>query len=275
MFVVALFILSLVHNANAQSPSRPDPQPNANTDESVAAKKGFRTKILEVRYRDPRTLASVLSGLSSKETGSLFETNKELRTIIVRDYPEIVAAVEDALARLDKPEQLPANYDLQIHLIAASRSGSETEKSAFPDNLLPVVKQLQSTFKYKGYRYITTFMNRVKDDGNAEGNGSTDMLFPIANSQQKTFYQYRVSNIRVVTDGTGKDTIQIGKLYFEVRTPIITGRKSDGSPIVDYQDAGINTELGLREGEMVVVGTTNVGGSDEAVIVVVLIKRAG
>jgi hypothetical protein len=44
-------------------------------------------------------------------------------------------------------------------------------------------------------------------------------------------------------------------------------------PSTQYRDIGIITPLSLREGEMAVVGTTNIGGSDEAIIVVISVKR--
>lgn len=65
---------------------------------------------------------------------------------------------------------------------------------------------------------------------------------------------------------------------FGSRIPIVTynGVASNGpaAPIVNYENTGLNTDISMREGEPVVVGTLNVGPSGDAIILVMSAKRA-
>lgn len=242
-------------------------------DESTPMPKGFKTVILEVKHRDPQMLASALRGLSSGLGNAQVSANPALKIITVRDYPENVAAIEAALKRLDVPEapEPPvANLEVQLHLIAASRSSSE--KSALPAGLEPVINQLQATLKYGGYRYVTTLLNRVKSGGNVESTGVTDAIFPqLTSNLGKTFYNFSLNSVRLISDTTGGEIIQIPRFKFGAKVPVVVG--SANPPSIQYNDIGIYTELSLREGDLVVVGTTNISSADEAVIVVVSVKK--
>lgn len=243
------------------------PTPKVEPAEAVTVPKGMKTIILPVQNRDPVMLASVLRGLTSGDRFARVDHNNEFKVITLRDFPENLAVMQDALKRLDVPEAAPVNLEVQLHLIAALQT--PTESSGFPAGLDPVVKQLQQTLKFAGYRYITSFVNRVKDGGRVESNGVAGPIFPIPTSSEKTstFYKYVLNNIRLTTDTNGKPIIQIRDFRFEITLPIQIGSGSQ----VSYKDIGISTELGLREGELVVVGTSNVG--DNAIIVAVTVKK--
>src|SRR3954468_18832440 len=66
--------------------------------------KGFKTKIIEVKYRDPQSLFRVIVNLGSGVKGAGINPNSEFKTLTVRDYPENIAAIEEAVRRLDTPE---------------------------------------------------------------------------------------------------------------------------------------------------------------------------
>jgi hypothetical protein len=40
------------------------------------------------------------------------------------------------------------------------------------------------------------------------------------------------------------------------------------APIINYESTGLNTDISMREGEPVVVGTLNIGPSGDAIILV-------
>jgi hypothetical protein len=209
--------------------------------------------------------------LGSGAKGSMITPNQNLRTLTVRDYPENIAAIEEALKRLDVPDKSPASLEFQLHLIAASMTPSE--KSTMPKNLEPVVEQLKSTLKFSNYRYVSSALNRVSDRGKIESSGVTGSLFPtpagVTNTPDNpSFYNYSLSRVTLTQDVAGKESVQIDQFKFGVGVPI---RLRDG---VQYRDIGIITPLSLREGEMAVVGTANIGGSDEAIIVVISVKKA-
>lgn len=248
----------------AVAAATPTPEPER------VVNKDLKTQIFEVKHRDPDALARVLRGLSSFEKGTQINSDRSFKTITVRDYPENVTVIERALTRLDVPEKLPANLEFQLHIITASRTGKNTEQ--MPKNLAPVVTELQKTLQYSNYSYITTVFNRVQDGKEIEAEGSME-LNPTLTSN-KTFYKYKLVDIQLGTDEANNEMVQVRRMSFGMRTPAPV-RARDGVTIADvsYVDASILTGLSLREGEQVVVGTANIGNSDDAVILVVSVKK--
>jgi Bacterial type II/III secretion system short domain len=231
----------------------------------------FKVKLFEIRHRNPESLRSAVRALGSGAGGSDIEANQQLRTLTVRDFPENIAAIEEALKRLDVPEQSPVSLEFQIHLISASMTSSEP-KVQVSKNLEPVITQLKASLKFTNYRYISSALSRANDGGSINSSGITGSLFPVPsgitnNLINPSFYQYRMRSIKLMQDSLGKETIQIGEFFFGVNVPISFGTN------VQYRDIGITTPLTLKEGEMAVVGTANIGGSDEAIIVVVSVHK--
>jgi hypothetical protein len=261
--MILLVLLALTGSALAQGTNEAKP-------EQTPAKCGPGDKIvklLEVKHRPPNVLSEVLNGLVSGVTGSIVLPNTTMRTLTIRDCPANVTVIEQALARLDVPEQSPANMEFQLHLLAASTT-------AMPKALEPVVTQLKATLKYANYRYVYSALNRISNGGHIESSGVTGELFPappgVSNaSGNPSFYQYRLNNVKFTQDASGKDSVQTEQFRFGISVPIQVG----GDRNVQYKDIGLVTPLSLREGEMAVVGTANISGSDEAMIVVVSVKK--
>ena len=143
-----------------------------------------------------------------------------------------------------------------------------------PKTIEPVLEQLKSTLKFTNYRYISSALNRVNDRGKIESSGVTSALFPTPagvtnNPDNPSFYNYTLSRVILTQDATGKDSILIDQFKFGVSVPIRIGTNN-----TQYRDIGIVTPLTLREGEMTVVGTANIGASDEAIIVIISVKKA-
>ncbi|MCI0664829.1 MAG: hypothetical protein L0220_27515 [Acidobacteria bacterium] len=169
------------------------------------------------------------------------------------------------------PEQSPIPLEFQIHLISASMTGSEP-KVQVSKNLEPVITQLKSSLKFTNYRYISSILSRANDGGKVDSSGITGSLFPTLggvsnNPDNPSFYVYSMDTIKLRQDSGGKETVQINQFRFGVTIPVRTGAS------VQYRDIGLTSPLTLREGEMAVVGTANIGGSDEAIIVVVSVYK--
>jgi len=238
--------------------------------------KKFAVKLFEIKHRSPKSLANSLQSLGSGVGNATIYANEELRTLTVRDYPENIAVMEEALKRLDVPEKPtppapPLSLEFQLHLIAASMTPSE--KPTLPKTLETVLEQLKSTLKFTNYRYVSSALNRVNDRGRIESSGVTGALFPTPagvtnNPDNPSFYNYNLSRVMLIQDATGKDNILIDQFKFGVSVPIRIGAND-----IQYKDIGIITPLTLREGEMAVVGTANIGASDEAIIVVISVKK--
>jgi Bacterial type II/III secretion system short domain len=272
--IMRLFLLALLLAAPASMLAQPAAEPKKEG-QVEAAKSSYKVKIIEIKHRAPDVLAAAVSALGSGSPNAKLDWNKQLGTITVRDYPENIAAIEEAIRRLDVPERtspalVPTSIEFQIYLLTASNATAE--KSSFPAVLEPVIKQLQATLKYANYRLITTLLSRGNEFGNVKGSGITDPLFPLPTNVGKAYYTYNFNNVRLALDAAGKDTIQIQGFGFNVSTPVLT-EGSGPTAKFQYRDNGINTSLNLREGEMAVVGTANLGSSDEAMIVVVSARK--
>lgn len=230
-------------------------------------------KLLEVKHRSTSTLKDVLFGLLSGTGRSDIRENSATKTLTVRDCPANLTVIEQALAKLDAPEQSPANMEFQLHLLAASAKPVEAG-ATLPKTLESVVAQLKATLKYTNYRYVYSALNRLTNGGRIDSSGVTGELFPappgVSNEKgNPSFYQYQLANVKFTQDGNGKDSVQIEQFRFGISVPVQVG----GDRGVQYRDIGLTTPLSLREGELAVVGTANISGSDEAMIVVVSVKK--
>jgi hypothetical protein len=241
---------------------------------SAETRSPYKVQIFEVKHRNPDALTSALDGLRSGAPNTAMVPNRQLKTITVRDYPENLAAIGEALKRLDVPEPapppmaIPVDIEFNLYLIAASQTAGE--KTPFPPALEPVITQMRSTLKFSNYRFLTTFSNRVNDDGKIGSAGVISSPFPVTGvtANIKSNYSYEVSNVRSFQDASGKFGFNLRNFKFDLDVPIESGNGAYG-----FRRVGISTQLNLREGEMAVVGTANVGSSDEAVIVVVTAKK--
>lgn len=261
--VLSLFLLTMFAGvALAQSDEKKTPPP-VNTATNQAASgggtpAGMKSKLFEVRHRDPAALANVLKGLASSQ--GLVQFNIPLRTLTVRDFPENIVVIEEALNRLDVPEAASVNLEVTLQLLKGTKSAADP--ATFPASLQPVLKQLQGTLKFPGYQFITTLANRGLDGNQVEGSGVVTNRAgnePSQKSDEKSFIRYKIERVKIATDSDGKEVFQLTNFNFGLFSQAF-GR-----------DLGFNTSLSLRENEQVVVGTTNIG--DEAIIVVVSVKK--
>lgn len=220
----------------------------------------FKNKVFTVENRDPGALASAVKLLGSGFRGAGISINSELRTITVRDFPENVAAIEEALKRLDRPAGAP-DIELKISVLIASKT--PLTGPALPDELAPVVKELQSALNYSHYGLMTATVHRTKIGTGIEGSGVAEptLLGMTAQQERPIIYTYKLNGI---TAGANSETpsIDIGRFQFNMRVPIDVG--SNG---IQYQSVGFETPVAIKQRERVVIGTTTMGA--KALIVVV------
>src|ERR1700730_9842789 len=95
----------------------------------------FRTRMFELHNRNARDVYAAVRTLGSGVSGSDLNFNNETRTISVRDYPENIAAIEEAIGRLDKPAPAAPDVELKISLLIGSKTA--LPGPAVPDDLAP------------------------------------------------------------------------------------------------------------------------------------------
>jgi hypothetical protein len=172
-----------------------------------------------------------------------------------------------------------ANLDTQLYLIVATNQDVDDMK--MPSSLDAVVRQLRASLPFKNYRLAATLVNRVKNEGRLDLRwigGPFAAPSGAASNVNPSFSEFKVGLVKLVRNAEGQPVIQMNRFSFGARIPIQTGEQAAASgpgafPVINYENTGINTDISLREGEPVVVGTLNAGPSGDAIILVVSAKR--
>jgi hypothetical protein len=264
-----ILTLMLASTAFAQSPQAA-PAP-ASQEPDYVQEKGFKSKVFEIKTRDPRELANVVRPLGSGFKGATLSGNSEFKTITVRDFPENIAVIEEAIKRLDVPQPMPPpELDIQFHIHILIASNAPAAGDDFPAELNDVVKQMQATLKYKSYGIMASAIHRttVNNNGISNNGVAESKLFNVNTpSGNPIFFNYDLGPIRLNASATDGTTVAIGKFRFGIRVPLNMGGPGQQ---IQYENVGFQTPVTVREGEKVVVGTTTMG--DKGLIVVLSAK---
>ena len=218
---------------------------------ATADESKFTSKVFEVHHRDPRAIADVVRLLGSGAAMSGINVNEEMHTLTVRDFPENVAQIEAAIQRLDVAPAAAPEVEFHIFVLL----GNAGTASDVPEELTPVMKQLQSTLRFKTYRLVATNVVRTRAGDGVEGNGViADRTLGMDDSRTSpySFTLHRIS----ITAGE-KRNVDIGSFRFQLHAPMLVG---------------FETPVTLHEGEKVVVGTSAV--AEKPLIVVVTARGA-
>ncbi|HEX3577494.1 MAG TPA: secretin N-terminal domain-containing protein [Thermoanaerobaculia bacterium] len=252
--IIAAFFVAATALAQEKTPA-----PGAEEYNTV---REFRSKVFEVRNQDARQIASSVKLLGSGFKGSALSVNNDMHTITVRDYPENVAAIEGAIARLDQPLANTPDIEMKISVLIGSKTALPGAASV-PEELAPVVKQLESTLRYAHYGLMTASVQRTKPGNGLNGSGVAEptLLGMTVKEGQPILYNYRLR--RITSTSGDKPSIDIESFDFSMRVPINIG----GANPTQYQSVGFETPVSVRQNEKVVIGTTTMG--DKALIVVV------
>jgi hypothetical protein len=198
-------------------------------------------------------------------------------SLIFSSFNQVLA--QDAARPQAPVRRDDVNYDVQLYLVTASSEQGERAGLQLPPSLDATIKQLRTTLPYTNFRLATTFLNRVKDNGTLELKGVGGALMPSQiGPGSPSFYDFSLFQVKMESDSEGQPFIRIARFRFGLRMPIVTGTArvegSDvGSPIIQYEPVGVNTELSLREGLPTVVGTMTTSRPNEALILILSVKK--
>jgi hypothetical protein len=209
----------------------------------------YDQRIFQLKYADPRAVSDVLSVF-----GYSIRANRDLHVVSVSAPAGAMAAVEDAIRRLDVPAAAPKDIDLTVYLVVAS--SQNTGSSELPGNLKPVADQLKGILSYKNFRVLDSVYLRTQPGSNAHTKG----LVVETGGAQRIPYELNVRPSSVTEDPNGH-LIRLEQLNLTLQLP-------------GNATAGVNTEITVREGQTVVVGKSNMGSPDQALILVVTAKVA-
>lgn len=265
--LTTILLLTLMLASTSAAQQAQTAPPAAPREPDYVQEKGFKTKIIEVKYRNPDALYQVLRNLGSGVRGALISPNSEFKLLTVRDYPENIATIEEAVKRLDTPEATPPDIELHVHILIASNAANASNEH--PAELNDVIKQLQGTLAYKSYSLMASAIQHVKASGRGSGNSGVaeSKLFNVdVPPGNAIFYEYNLEAVSIQTAAGGQTQVQTSNFGFNMRIPLNVGSANPTQPTIQYQNVGFRTPVSVREGEKVVVGTTTMG--DKGLIVV-------
>ena len=251
---LVIAITSVTMLAHAQTTSTPAASDNYVTNT------GFKNRVFDIQNRVPEDLIPVLRLLTSGFKGAQLSASNEFRTITVRDFPENIAAIDEALKRMDKPEAARPDIELRMHVLLASNQ--TTTLNQYPADLKDAIAELQKTLNYKEYYLMTSIVQRTRDSrgercGYLQGSGSAEIGWPSNTAPDRAVrriinYQFDACSIALSTNPSGGFEIQLGRFDFSLSVP--------------GNVAKIHSDVRIREGEKVIVGTA--GFNDTALILV-------
>ena len=239
VFVALSLAFCFVSASFAQQPAAtPRPEPDYVTE------KGFKSRIFDVRYRDASSLAQVLRNLGSGFKGATVQSNSEFKTITVRDFPENIATMEEAVKRLDTPGTPRPNIELHMHVLIASNTG--TSSVDVPAELKDVLAQLRGTLNYKNYELTASVVQRITTTERIlQGSGTAEVPGGTAGAANIFMpYEYYLNNVSVAENAVGAPSVRISDFAFTATT--------------DKDRPRVQTALNMRDGEKVVVGTASI-----------------
>ncbi len=243
--VLIAFLIILGSLAVAALGQTPQPAPVAKdeTKDEPVLEKGFRNRVFEVKYRDPQALQSVLRPIGSGTRGSVILASRDFKTLSVRDFPENIAAIEEALKRLDKPEAPAADVELRLHVLVAGGAAGDP----LPEDLKEVVAALRTALAYKTYAPIAAAVERVKDGTRRfSWSGQTEKIDASwsPGDRRPAMLRWSMSSVAVDRSSPGRANVRIDGFEFEASQP-------GAGPL-----ASLRTDVSIHDGENVVVGTS-------------------
>ena len=187
---------------------------------------------------------------------------------------QVFAQSSATVAQSEKQED-ETNLDTQLYLLVATNQ--DVDDAKLPAALESVVRQLRASLPFKNYRLAATLINRVKNDGRLSLKWIGGPLVPsgAVSNNTPSFNEFRVNNVKLVRNPENQSVVRMEGFGFGVRIPVMTPSAASNGPsvpIINYESTGLNTDISMREGEAVVVGTLNIGPSGDAIILVMSAK---
>jgi len=252
LLAIALILIALPNFAQVAKEKEPD----------YVVNRDFRSKVFEVHNRDPHDIASSIRLLGSGAAGAAVDVNTQLRTITVRDYPENLATMEEAIKRLDVAAPASTDASLRVWVVIGSKTPI-LNSQPLPEDLEPVIKELRATLQYSHYALMAVNVNRVSRGIQAQNSGIAEAaaLGMTPHEGQPLLYSYMMREPVIATNGE-RSAVSSPEFRFSMKVPIDTGKGG-----IQYQDVGFETPVTVRDREKVVIGTTTMG--DKALIVIV------
>jgi hypothetical protein len=204
-------------------------------------------KLFLLKYADPIQVANLLRVFNASLSPS-----SEMHALTVEATKPSMAAIEEAVQRLDVPSAAPKNIEMTAYLLIGSESAG-AEPSAMPKELDSVIVQLKNAFAFKSYRLLDVLALRTRV-GQRASTSSSGRGTKIGDNTPAVTTQFQIRQAGIGTDET---TIRIDGLNLDSRVPVQTG--STGQ--FNVNNVGLQADVDIKQGQKVVIGRVSVGES--------------
>jgi hypothetical protein len=211
-------------------------------------------KLFVLKYADPQSVRNLLQVFQAS-----LNANRELRVLAVDATPDTMAAIEDALKRLDVPSAAPANIDLTVYMVVGHEGESTSGNAPVPKELDPVVTQLKGAFAFKAYSLLDVLALRTRTGQQASTSSSGGAMQSNGGQFQPVTTHLHLDTASVGNDGA---TIHINKLNANFSVPTNNN---------NYQNLSLETDIDVKEGQKVVIGRLGIS-KDQALFLVMTVK---
>jgi hypothetical protein len=225
-----------------------------NTEDPVIRE--LRGRVFRIQHRDCESLLGAIKPLGSASKYASIISSERFNTITVRDFPENISTIEEAIRQLDAPEGYRPSVNLKMHILIASKEtglGNST-----PPELAEEIRQVSSSFNYKSFYFVTSAEQKlVSGTKDAKGRGQVEVGLPLLKEKTSPFYEFEIDSASLS----------------ELPTPMVNLREfifRFGHSKNPLGEGFIRTDLHLRDGESVVVGAASL--KDKALVLVLSAK---
>jgi hypothetical protein len=201
-------------------------------------------------------------------------------------YLAVSVAQAQGVAQTNTPQEMTAkdedtNLETVLYLIVGTNG--DVAEPKLPVALEGVIKELRISLPFKNYRLAATLINRVKNGGRLSLRWLGGPFATAASSTvTPSFSEFKVREVRLVRNSEAQSMVRMSNFFYAARIPVQTGSAATANapsgapiitPVINYEQTGLESDISMREGEPVIVGTLNIGPSGDAIILVASAKR--
>jgi hypothetical protein len=273
MALIAAIIILVTLGIPARGQEMLDTKRAAGIPSTQAPRPEMVRKVIQLKYADPPEVANLVGNW-----GAELRANREKKIIAVIGEKSAVAAVEEAIAKLDVPPPPVKDVELKAYFLMANQGKMEGGK--IPADLADVVTQLKRILNYENFHLINTALLRVHDGTGANVSGTFMNSMALVMGQAaasggpggvnitsrrvdtSTDFDFRVTRVEIVSEGDAPLVrVRNLSLVFSGDAPTPEGSKRTTLGRID-------TNIDVKAGQKVVVGKTAFYSADSALILV-------
>ena len=257
-FAVIVALLALIIPARGQEK---EPADSSTTQEQAPSGKAGKEeqvrRVIQLKYADPAHVGDLLNLF-----GASLRWDRPSKVLTVVGPASAVAAVEEAVKKLDVPPPPTKDVDLTAYFVLATRQPMQV--ADLPKELDEVITQLKRVLNYQSFQLLNTAFLRTQEAEMAKVSGVARV------GSEPVQFRLGFNRADIIPEGKAS-TVRISGLDFVVEQPA-TSTASATPLVAKTTSANIHTNIDIAEGQKVVVGKTALDFPDNALILVLTAK---